>query len=219
MEEAGSRIVETHSKATALYGYFRDEIKREDEITHHRMTTCMAFQGFLFAAQTFLISGPWSQVAKPTGCMSAWGSDVTCGIFLVEQFRVWAIGAIGAVGYVAAIVSMFGIIATRISIAATKKHFDGVLAESPIDSDWPQIHGRGQAFQIGNTYTIAVPVVLAALWAIYIAYYGHLVGGIRVPYGAFLFVALLLPLLIGGQAIVRQWIDSRDQSGDPDKTS
>ena len=159
-----------------VYSFFRDEIKRDDEITHHRMTTCMAFQGFLFAAQTFLISGAWtvSTAATRDGCENAFDVMAGCNVALVQNFRVAAIAAIGFVGYAAALASLAGIIAARLSIRDVKRHFETLLDGENADHFFkcaPQIHGRAKAFKLGNGYTIAVPFLIALVWSIYLGAY------------------------------------------------
>jgi ABC-type transport system involved in cytochrome bd biosynthesis fused ATPase/permease subunit len=141
------------------YNSFRDEIKREDEITHHRMITSMTFQGLLMAATGFMISGSWD--------------NLPCGF---EAFRLNSIFGIGVIGVVVAMTTTVGILATRLSIRDVKDAFERLTtpqnqgkAELQIDGKAPQIHGRGIAFGMGNFYTIFVPIAFVLMWSMYLS--------------------------------------------------
>jgi hypothetical protein len=150
-----------------IYNSYREEIKREDEITHQRMITSMTFQGLLMASMGFLISG-------------AWAVPISAGIPEgFPHFRLIVLGIVGLMGALVATFSFVGILATRISIADVKHAFEKMTkvreGETPprllIDPRVPQIHGRGIAFKAGNFYTEAVPALFGSLWALYLAAY------------------------------------------------
>jgi hypothetical protein len=159
-----------------IYEKFREEIKREDEITHNRLVTSLTFQGFLMGATGFLLSGLWPDTHP---CIFA--------------FREWVVGGIGLIGFFVASSSAIGIQAARMSIGDTKTLFKalkdghveikvrGVKGVTKImlrhrlelDPRLPKIHGRSAAFGMGYFYAWSLPFVFSLLWAIYICCYTY----------------------------------------------
>lgn len=142
------------AEGRAYYQFYRDEIRREDEITHNRLIASITFQGLLTAAMGFLVSGSWATPAPgpATGIM---------------EFRVDVIGGLGAIGIIVSTLSCFGIWATRLSIEATKEAYERVSSELDEGFMCPQIHGTGLPFHMGNFYTKYIPLTFTALWSIY----------------------------------------------------
>jgi len=158
---------DNHSILLEIYEHYRDEIKREDEITQHRLTISMAFQGLLFASTTLLISASAEGVS-----------------YELTVFREYMLVCIGLCGILVSIIASIGVIAARLSISKIKKSYASYIIVMKKYSKWeshlshlPQIHGQGQSFILGNYYTVLVPISFTFIWIMYCAIYINLVFG------------------------------------------
>lgn len=143
--------------ARKYYNYFRDEIKREDEITHQRVTWTTTFQGFIISAMTLLLILDWDGTRKivPLGRLSLF--------------------AIGIMGVSIGLVSFMGILASRRSTT------DAIAAWSRRDAQWglysksvPQAHGQQNAFAGGHTFAVLMPALFILMWTLFLAGYALL---------------------------------------------
>ena len=139
------------------YDYFRDEIKREDEITHQRVTWTTTFQGFIISAMTLLLMLDWDGTRKivPLGRLSLF--------------------AIGMMGVSIGLVSFMGILASRRSTT------DAIAAWSRRNAQWglysrcvPQAHGQRSAFAGGHTFAVLMPALFILMWTLFLAGYALL---------------------------------------------
>lgn len=94
------------------YNYLRDEIKREDEITHQRLIVALTFHGFLIAAMTFLLSNQWTFDSATMMGPQGFYRDL-------QAIRIAVLYGIGAAGVTVGIGTVAGIHAARQSIKAT----------------------------------------------------------------------------------------------------
>lgn len=81
------------------YDYLREEIKREDEITHQRLTWSITFQGFLINALAIMLVFTWE--------------NVPIEVFFLRKTALYALGLIGII---------FGISSFNGVIASKKFH-------------------------------------------------------------------------------------------------
>jgi len=143
--------------ARKYYDYFRDEIKREDEITHQRVTWTTTFQGFIISAMTLLLILDWDGTRKivPLGRLSLF--------------------AIGIMGVSIGLVSFMGILASRRSTT------DAIAAWGRRNAQWglysryvPQAHGQQSAFAGGHTFAVLMPALFILMWTLFLAGYALL---------------------------------------------
>lgn len=140
--------------ALKYYDYFRDEIKREDEITHQRVTWTTTFQGFIISAMTLLLILDW---------------DGTRKIVPLGRISLFAIGIMGAsVG----LVSFMGILASR------RSTMDAIAAWDRRNAQWglfpkhvPQAHGQQSAFTGGHTFAVLMPALFIVMWTLFLTGY------------------------------------------------
>lgn len=140
--------------ALTYYDYFRDEIKREDEITHQRVTWTMTFQGFLMSAVTLLL------------ILDLDGDKQFTPMARLSLF------AFGLIGIAVGLVSFMGILASRRSIK------DAVDDWGKKDGAWklqyryvPQTHGQDNAFDGGNRFATLMPALFILMWTAFMFCY------------------------------------------------
>lgn len=143
--------------AGKYYDYFRDEIRREDEITHQRVTWTTTFQGFIISAMTLLLILDWDGTRKivPLGRLSLF--------------------AIGLMGVSIGLVSFMGILASRRSTT------DAIAAWGRRNAQWglysryvPQAHGQQNAFTGGHAFAVLMPALFILMWTLFLAGYALL---------------------------------------------
>ncbi|MGE0279591.1 MAG: hypothetical protein AB7P20_03110 [Rhizobiaceae bacterium] len=159
--------------AIRYYEYFRQEIEREDEITHQRVTWTMTFQGFIISAITLLLILDWG--SKP--------------VLPIGRLAVFVISFIGVcIG----LISLLGITASRRSIRDAKEAWKirNIAWGNLYPKYVPQAHGQGGAFRRGNMYAIFMAVLFTAMWAIFFC------GYIFISY-----VTWIEPCLKGGDVV------------------
>lgn len=137
--------------ALTYYDYFREEIRREDEITHQRITWTMTFQGFIITATTLLIV-----------------AEFTTSKQLIPIARLPAF-AFAFIGLCTGLVSLMGILASRHSIK------DAVEEWKARDAVWglrekyvPQAYGTDRAFDGGDKFATLMPVIFVGMWAVFL---------------------------------------------------
>lgn len=140
------------------YKYVREEIRREDEITHHRLTWAITFQGFLVNALGIMIVFTWA--------------DMPVEVFFLRKL---ALLAIGIIGLVFGILAFNGVIASRNSIDDVKLDWERRNQSWQLQPHRvPQTFGQGGRFRGGTLYAVCVPVSFAVVWSIYLLTYTSL---------------------------------------------
>lgn len=137
------------------YDYVRKEIEREDNITNQRLTWAMAFQGFLIASMTFLLSGSWPDQADE-----------------MAHFRKLVIGALGVVGFLAASLTVSGIDASRNAIDQVVKDWEAINSKLRIVPQFaPRTYGQEKHFLWGSRYVRLIPRLFQFMWLAYFLAY------------------------------------------------
>lgn len=136
------------------YKSLRDEIKREDEITHQRLTWSITFQGFLVNALALLI---------------ILSGEMSISNFYIRKLALFAISLIGLhIGFI----TLIGIKASRNSINTAKKAWEERNAVWRIfPNKAPQAYGQLNSFHGGSFYSEAIPYVFIVMWVAFIAIY------------------------------------------------
>ena len=136
------------------YEYLRDEIRREDEITHQRLTWSITFQGFLVNALAVLI---------------ALSGEMSISAFYM---RILALIAISVIGLHIAFISLVGVKSSRNSIKIAKKAWEAR------NSVWrmypnkvPQAYGQLNSFHGGSFYSLAMPYLFISMWVAFLIMY------------------------------------------------
>lgn len=140
------------------YRFLREEIKREDEITHQRLTWSITFQGFLISALAALMALSW---------------DAPTEIVILRKLSLMAIAIIG---FRMAILSFTGIQASRNSIEAAKQNWeirDKIWGLYP--NYVPQPCGQNGLFSAGTQYTAKIPRHFIYMWTLFL--FGYVLIG------------------------------------------
>lgn len=136
------------------YDYFREEIKREDEILNHRIVWCVTFQGFLFSALALLLVFPWSSPDD------------------IVVLRRLVLFGIGLTGQLVAVSGLIGVIASRHSAENAIAEWEKRNAAWKIYIDIvPQSYGRGDSFNLGRLYSLLMPNIFIIIWFLFSVIY------------------------------------------------
>ncbi len=140
------------------YQFVRDEVKREDEITHQRLTWAINFHAFLINAFAFVLVFGWKE--NPPD---------------IEATRRIAIVGIGLIGLTFSFASLLGVVASRRSIDDTRERWNAVNRawDGFYPKYVPQTFGQDKAFFWGRFSAILMPIGLILLWGILTV--GHLI--------------------------------------------
>jgi hypothetical protein len=149
--------MDKNSEEVVLYEFLREEIAREDSVTHQRMTVALALQGFLFAA-----------VALPTEAADNGLTEIM--LAAVVKFRFALIGGIGMVGLLVAIGTMLGIAASQISIYQTKRNWERYARSGNrrVIVRLPAAYGRGCLFHLGTAFAYWITASLILMWGLFV---------------------------------------------------
>lgn len=162
IEMENSRYVDIASRFN-YYRFLREEIKREDEITHQRLTWMITFQGFMISAVTVLISFAWPNCSVGQICTDI---DSVIGI------RKISLGAIPIIGLAFGHIAHMGIIASRRSISASKYAWELRNKQWKLYPHYvPQTYGRGGHYKGGALYPVYISLMFIFMWQIYFAVY------------------------------------------------
>ena len=143
------------------YKYLREEIEREDDITHQRITWSLQFQGFLVASMTFLIGGAWTGVPGD--------------VLTVRKLLPFGIAI---VGLAVAMNAKRGVAGSREAINKVKNHW-----ENKIDAEFhitpvlaPRTFGKvDQTLALKRSYAVQITsIFVKAWWVFLIGYFGYL---------------------------------------------
>lgn len=140
--------------ALTYYDYLREEIRREDEITHQRITWTMTFQSFIVTATTLLLIAEFNVIRN-----------------LMPAARL-PVFAFAFIGLFTGLVSLMGILASRHSVR-------DAVSEWQVKNDaWglqhiyvPQTYGRDNAFKGGDRFATLMPVLFVGMWAVFLCGY------------------------------------------------
>lgn len=136
------------------YKFLREEIKREDEITHQRLTWGITFQGFLISAMAVLL---------------VFRLDVTIGVLVLIKITILAIGIIGIT---VSILTFSGVLASRNSIRQAVEHWKFMNETWNLyPNKVPQACGQGETFNRGTLYAEQIPIFFARMWCLFIISY------------------------------------------------
>ena len=148
------------------YNYLRDEIKREDEITHQRLIVALTFQGFLITATTFLLSNQWT-----------FDSSAMIGPnrFYLElaTIRIAVLYGIGTAGISVGFGTAAGIHAARISISKTLEWWNekiGAMAGDDRALIPPafELGKHGRSHWLGGASAFIIAYAFPILWVAYL---------------------------------------------------
>jgi hypothetical protein len=140
--------------ALTYYDYFRDEIKREDEITHQRVTWTMTFQGFIISALTLLLILNWD------------------GSKNIEPIGRLALFAFGFIGVAIGLISFMGILASRRSIKNAVGDWEKKDAKWGLLHKYvPQAYGQGNAWDGGDNFAVLMPALFILMWTLFLSSY------------------------------------------------
>lgn len=147
------RKMTTH-EVVRYYTWLRQEIAREDEITHQRITWSITFQGFLINGMAILLVFSW---------------DFSLGLFVLRKAALFAVGIIGLeIG----LLSREGILASRNSIrAATTAWEYANFFWKFFPAKAPQAYGQGKTFSGGTRYAEKISTIFIVMWALFLAGY------------------------------------------------
>ncbi len=143
--------VVTSSERMRYYKFFRDEIRREDEITHQRLTWGLTFQGFAISAMAILLnakeeSGGW-----------------------LSLLRLLALCAVGVIGLAMAVSTYVGVWASRESIKnCVQKWNNRNKVWNLYPGLLPQPVGQIHAFFAGQEYAVNIPRIFIFSWGAYL---------------------------------------------------
>lgn len=145
------------------YKFLREEIKREDEITHYRVTWSITFQGFIINAAAIALVFGWS--------------DPPEGVIISRKLFILILAVMGLyMGFA----SLIGVLASRRSIEEAKTEWN------KRNDFWhlypnivPQTFGQKNAFSMGTIFSIATPIGFITLWCLILA--GYLALWITIP--------------------------------------
>jgi hypothetical protein len=155
--------MDKNSEEVVLYEFLREEIAREDSVTHQRMTVALALQGFLFAAVALLVASIWPTEAADNGLTEIM-------LAAVVKFRLALIGGIGMVGLLVAIGTMLGIAASQISIYQTKRNWERYARSGNrrVIVRLPAAYGRGCLFHLGTAFAYWITASLILMWGLFV---------------------------------------------------
>ncbi|MBB1248360.1 hypothetical protein [Rhizobium sp. G21] len=165
------------TKINLYYKYLRQEIEREDQITHQRLTWSMTFQGFLISALAALMALSWD------------------GPVEIVILRKLSLMAISIIGLRVAILSFAGIQASRKSIELTKLNWDirnKIWGLYPNFA--PQPCGQNGVFSTGTQFTTEIPKHFIYMWTLF------LFGYVSIGY-----ITDVLPCADAGDALQCVW--------------
>lgn len=152
----------TNDTATrGAYDYYRDEIQREDLITHQRISTSLAFQGILMAAMALVLTN--GSFAVPAG-MDAANADM---LDKVRLFRLHIMVLIGVIGFVVATGSTIGIHAAQRSLRATRTKWKNIEPETGW-ANLPDMDAPQGSKRIGRTFPYFMSASFCLIWSIYL---------------------------------------------------
>lgn len=139
------------SEKYKYYDYIRDEIKREDQISHQRLTWGITFHAFLINAFSILLVFGWSD--NPD---------------YIKIFRRVSIISIGMIGLTFSFSTLIGIMASRRSLNDTKERWNAVNMawEKFYPKYVPQAFGQTKSFSWGHWSVILIPIGLISLWSL-----------------------------------------------------
>lgn len=158
-------MMERSTPELIAYDYLRDEIKREDGLTHGRMMVGFTFQGFLVTSLSLLLATPW-QDAKSVA--PAFARDLAA-------LRIAALGGIGVIGLLVAIGTAMGVFAACLSIRTVRTTWEAQKVALP--PALPQAYGQKWAFTFGGWFAPVTALWFVLLWVAYLAVYVlHLAG-------------------------------------------
>lgn len=151
------------------YDYLRDEIKREDGLTHNRMTVGFSFQGFLIASMSLMLATPWQYDGF---------KDQTLAKGLIA-FRLAVLGGIGVIGLLVAIGTTMGVLASTSSVRSVKAKWekDTLDRKVKVPEGFPQAYGQSRLFTLGGWFAPLTAMCFILLWSAYLAFYGHHLWG------------------------------------------
>lgn len=139
------------------YEYLREEVVREDELTHQRLTWLIAFQGFMINAVAVLIGFAWPEGA---------------GVGSIIVIRKVSLAAIPVIGLLFGYLAYAGIIASRLSLTEVKFQWEQRNAVWQMYPDSvPQAYGQKLAFMLGRRYAVYVSLMFIFMWQVYLAVY------------------------------------------------
>lgn len=149
------KLNNNREKQIEYYKFLREEIKREDEITHQRLTWGITFQGFLISAVAAMLVFSWK--------------DSTIGIFYMRKITILATGIVGL------FISYFvyhGVLASRNSIRNVVEQWNAVnLKWLLYPYEVPQAFGQEDEFNSGTKYAERVPYFFAIMWFLFVSSY------------------------------------------------
>jgi hypothetical protein len=151
------------------YDYLRDEIKREDGLTHNRMTVGFSFQGFLIASMSLMLATPWQYDGF---------KDQTLANGLVA-FRLAVLGGIGVIGLLVAIGTTLGVFASTSSVRSVKTKWEEDTTKGLVEipEGFPQAYGQSRLFTLGGWFAPLTAMCFILLWSAYLGFYGYHLWG------------------------------------------
>lgn len=137
------------------YEYLRDEIQREDELTHQRITWIINLNSFLINAFGILLVFSWDHLPPDIALM-----------------RRVAIIVVGIVGLTSAVNSITGISAARRSLEEVKIRWERLNEKWKLyPNKAPQAYAQRKPFSSGRHHSIMICYTFVVMWVIFLAGY------------------------------------------------